>query len=173
MSCEVDEVVQPSRLDSVLQNMERCCVLWRKRRRVAGEAPAMQDDEPEAKEADDFVELVTPRALSVLLSLAKQNDHHCSLTVPAVRHVWPLLEGANDWRYDILSLLFEWSQRSISAKGMAEFAAKYPQHVQMLIDIIAQEKKEDALPPGGMKMGLSLVQWFTEVIDCPSTNSFI
>lgn len=33
----------------------------------------MQDDEPEAKDADDFVELVTPRALSVLLALAKQN----------------------------------------------------------------------------------------------------
>lgn len=108
----------------------------------------MQDDEPEAKDADDFVELVTPRALSVLLALAKQNDHHCSLTVPAVRHVWPLLEGSQQWRYDILSLLFEWSQRSISAKAMAEFAARYPQHLQMLIDIVAKEKKEDALPPG-------------------------
>ena len=77
-----------------------------------------------------------------------RNDHHCSLTVPAVRHVWPLLEGSQQWRYDILSLLFEWSQRSISAKAMAEFAARYPQHLQMLIDIVAKEKKEDALPPG-------------------------
>ncbi|CAL1152317.1 unnamed protein product [Cladocopium goreaui] len=144
---KVDEVVQPSRLDSLLQHMERCCVLWRKRRTGQG-VQAMQDDEPEAKDADDFVELVTPRALSVLLALAKQNDHHCSLTVPAVRHVWPLLEGSQQWRYDILSLLFEWSQRSISAKAMAEFAARYPQHLQMLIDIVAKEKKEDALPPG-------------------------
>lgn len=69
---EVDEVVQPSRLDSVLHHMERCCVLWRKRRRTEG-VMQMQDDEPEAKDADDFVELVTPRALSVLLALAKQN----------------------------------------------------------------------------------------------------
>ena len=69
---EVDEVVQPSRLDSLLQHMERCCVLWRKRRTGQG-VQAMQDDEPEAKDADDFVELVTPRALSVLLALAKQN----------------------------------------------------------------------------------------------------
>lgn len=144
---KVDEVVQPSRLDSVLHHMERCCVLWRKRRRTEG-VMQMQDDEPEAKDADDFVELVTPRALSVLLALAKQNDHHCSLTVPAVRHVWPLLEGSQQWRYEILSLLFEWSQRSISAKAMAEFAARYPQHLQMLIDIVAKEKKEDALPPG-------------------------
>lgn len=144
---KVDEVVQPSRLDSVLHHMERCCVLWRKRRRTEG-VMQMQDDEPEAKDADDFVELVTPCALSVLLALAKQNDHHCSLTVPAVRHVWPLLEGSQQWRYEILSLLFEWSQRSISAKAMAEFAARYPQHLQMLIDIVAKEKKEDALPPG-------------------------
>lgn len=144
---KVDEVVQPSRLDSALHHMERCCVLWRKRRRTEG-VMQMQDDEPEAKDADDFVELVTPRALSVLLALAKQNDHHCSLTVPAVRHVWPLLEGSQQWRYEILSLLFEWSQRSISAKAMAEFAARYPQHLQMLIDIVAKEKKEDALPPG-------------------------
>ena len=69
----MDEVVQPSRLDSVLQHMERCCVLWRKRRTGVEGIQAMQDDEPEAKDADDFVELVTPRALSVLLALAKQN----------------------------------------------------------------------------------------------------
>ena len=31
---------------------------------------------------------------------------------------------------------------------MAEFAARYPQHLQMLIDIVAKDKKEDALPPG-------------------------
>ena len=83
-----------------------------------------------------------------------RNDHHCSLTVPAVRHVWPLLEGSQQWRYEILSLLFEWSQRSISAKAMAEFAARYPQHLQMLTDIVAKEKKEDALPPGTGGRGL-------------------
>ena len=65
-------MVEPSRLDSVLQHMERCCVLWRKRRRTEG-VQAMQDDEPEAKDADEFVEVVTPRALRVLLALAKQN----------------------------------------------------------------------------------------------------
>eukprot|EP00438_Fugacium_kawagutii_P009192 Skav234284 [mRNA] locus=scaffold2271:23238:24854:+ [translate_table: standard] len=142
----VDEVIPPSRLDAVLQNLERCCVLWRKRRSYP---QLLQDDEPEAQEADAFVELVTPRALQVLLTLARHSDHHCSLTVVAARHVWPLLEADHAWRYDILALIFEWSQRSISGKALAEFAAKYPQHLQMLIEIIDKEKKEDALPPGG------------------------
>lgn len=142
-------MIQPSRLDVVLQNIERCCILWRKRRSVPGAQPLMQDDEPEAVESDDFVQLVTPRALQVLLLLARHSDHHCSLTVVAARHVWPLLEGSHAWRYDILSLIFEWSQRSISGKSLAEFAAKYPQHLQMLIEIVEKEKKEDALPPGG------------------------
>ncbi len=147
----MDEVVQPSRLDSVLQNMERCCILWRKRGKRHSDLD--EAEAQEAQEADDFVQLVTPRALRVLLSLAKHSEHHCALTVPAVRHVWPFLESQDvtqdvSFRYDILSLLYEWSQCSISAKPMAEFAARYPNHVQMLIDVITTEKKEDALPPG-------------------------
>jgi len=153
---KVDEVVQPSRLDGVLQNMERCCILWRKRGKRGKhlEDEADEQEAHEAQEADDFVQLVTPRALSVLLSLAKHSEHHCALTVPAVRHVWPFLESQDvtlsnvSFRYDTLSLLYEWSQCSISAKPMAEFAARYPNHVQMLIDVITTEKKEDALPPG-------------------------
>lgn len=33
-------------------------------------------------------------------------------------------------------------------RSMAEFASRYPEHVQLLIDIVASERKEDALPPG-------------------------
>lgn len=136
--------------------MERCCILWRKRGKRGKhlEDEADEQEAHEAQEADDFVQLVTPRALSVLLSLAKHSEHHCALTVPAVRHVWPFLESQDvtlsnvSFRYDTLSLLYEWSQCSISAKPMAEFAARYPNHVQMLIDVITTEKKEDALPPG-------------------------
>ncbi|CAJ1395632.1 unnamed protein product [Effrenium voratum] len=143
---KVDEVAQPSRLDGVLKDIERSCILWKKRRPNADGRRAMQDDEPESKDADAFVELVVPRALSVLLALA-DNDHHCSLTAPALRHVWPMLL-VEDWRYQILSLLHEWSSRSITVRSMAEFASRYPEHVQLLIDIVASERKEDALPPG-------------------------
>lgn len=63
----MDEVVQPSRLDGVLQNMERCCILWRKRGKRGKhlEDEADEQEAHEAQEADDFVQLVTPRALSV------------------------------------------------------------------------------------------------------------
>ncbi|CAK9009024.1 unnamed protein product [Durusdinium trenchii] len=145
---KVEEVLQPSRLDTLLRDIERCSLLWKKRRPGDDGRRALEDDEPESQDADRFVKLVTPRALSLLLVLAKSSDHHCSLTVSALRHVWPLL-NVEEWRYQILSLLFEWSQRSISAKSMAEFASRYPDpHVHMLINIVGANKKEDFLPPG-------------------------
>eukprot|EP00439_Symbiodinium_sp_Y106_P020684 s1054_g2.t1 len=144
---KVDDVVEPSKLDIVLKDIDRCCVLWRKRRKVGG-SQALQDDEPESVEADAFVATVTPRALGVLSSLAAASDHHCALTAAAVRSVWPLLE-VEEWRYQVLFLLFEWSQRSISGKTMAEFAGRYPDpHVQLLIDMVTKELKENILPPG-------------------------
>lgn len=144
---KVDDVVEPSKLDIVLKDIDRCCVLWRKRRKVGG-SQALQDDEPESVEADAFVATVTPRALGVLSSLAAASDHHCALTAAAVRSVWPLLE-VEEWRYQVLFLLFEWSQRSISGKTMAEFAGRYPDpHVQLLIDMVTKEQKENILPPG-------------------------
>jgi len=145
---KVEEVAEPSRLDSVLRDCDRCHVLWKKRRPDAAGRITMQDDEPEAKEADAYISLVTPRVLGVLYVLATSSDHHCALTAPAIRNVWPLMvEKA--WRYDVLQLLCEWSQRSISAKALADFAGRYADpHVRLLIEAASEESKESILPPG-------------------------
>jgi len=144
---QVEEVAEPSRLDNLLKDAERCLVLWKKRTPDAHGRMAMQDDEPEAKEADAYISLVTPRVLGILYILATSSDHHCALTAPSVRSVWPLL-AADTWRYDIMLLLMEWSQRSITARSMAEFAGRYPEHVKQLIEVAAEDSKESILPPG-------------------------
>merc|ERR1719282_1173268 len=42
----------------------------------------------------------------------------------------------------------EWSQRSITAKAMGEFAHRYPDpNLRILIDIISQNEKQNVLPP--------------------------
>eukprot|EP00933_Yihiella_yeosuensis_P038890 TRINITY_DN32836_c0_g2_i1.p1 TRINITY_DN32836_c0_g2~~TRINITY_DN32836_c0_g2_i1.p1 ORF type:complete len:1121 (+),score=299.94 TRINITY_DN32836_c0_g2_i1:74-3364(+) len=144
----VEEVAEASRLDGVLKDAERCCILWKKRRPNAQGKVIMQDDEPEAKEADAFVSLVAPRLIAVLHVLATSSDHHCALTAPAIKHIWPLL-AVDALRYDVLRVLMEWSQRSISGKAMADFASRYPEpHVSMLISILNTESKDSLLPPG-------------------------
>ena len=58
MPLKARQVVEPSALDRLLRDVERCSVLHRK-----GLRRSPEDDEPEAREAEAFVERVTPRAL--------------------------------------------------------------------------------------------------------------
>jgi tetratricopeptide (TPR) repeat protein len=153
----VEEVSELSRLDATLRDAERCCVLWRK---GIGNVVPLRDDVKQMASGDEarqmqetreevaFLHVTTPRVLSVLHILASFSDHHCALTMPAVRHIWPLLENV-EWRQDVLELLMEWSQRSISAKAMVEFAGRYPDpHLHRLLEIIKTETKENMMPPG-------------------------
>ncbi|CAE8627001.1 unnamed protein product [Polarella glacialis] len=146
---KVEEIAEPSQLDGVLKDAERCLVLWKKRRPNAEGKILMQDDEPEAREADVFVSTCIPRVLAVLHILASNSDHHCALTAQAVRYIWPLL-ASDSWRYEVTQLLMEWSQRSISSKAMAEFAGRYPDpHIPLLIEMLKQDtKKAGVLHPG-------------------------
>jgi len=64
-----------------------------------------------------------------------------------VRHIWPLL-SSDSWRHKVLELLLEWSQYSVSARSLAEFASRYPKpHLSLLIDAAAKDDKENILPP--------------------------
>eukprot|EP00930_Biecheleria_cincta_P030752 TRINITY_DN2130_c0_g1_i1.p1 TRINITY_DN2130_c0_g1~~TRINITY_DN2130_c0_g1_i1.p1 ORF type:complete len:1073 (+),score=266.61 TRINITY_DN2130_c0_g1_i1:49-3267(+) len=145
---KVEEVSEPSRLDILLKDVERCHILWKKRKPDASGKILLQDDEPEAKEADAYVRHATPRVLATLQVIAAGSDHHCSLTTPAVRNVWPLL-AEEEWRYDVMLLLTEWSQRALSAKAMAEFAGRYPDpNLRLLIQLANEERRENVLPPG-------------------------
>jgi tetratricopeptide (TPR) repeat protein len=51
---KVEEVSEPSRLDILLKDLERCHILWKKRKPDASSKILLQDDEPEAKEADAY-----------------------------------------------------------------------------------------------------------------------
>lgn len=138
----IEEVGEPSGLDAVLKDAERCSVLWRKSR-----GPRREDEAIEDKENAAFQRVVAPRALSVLKTLASCSDHHCALTAPAIRHVWPLV-AAEPWRHMVLELLLEWSQRSISAKALAEFAGRYPEpNLRLLVEAVTSDAKENILPP--------------------------
>lgn len=145
---KVEEVAEPSRLDILLKDVERCHILWKKRKPDASGKILLQDDEPEAKEADAYIRQATPRVLATLHVLAAGSDHHCSLTAPAVRNVWPLL-AEEAWRYDVMLLLTEWSQRALSGKSMADFAGRYPDpNLRLLIQLANEERRENVLPPG-------------------------
>jgi tetratricopeptide (TPR) repeat protein len=155
VSLQVEEVAEPSRLDGVLKDAERCCVLWKKNR---GHVVPLREDvvltgadslrnAREEREADAFVQAAVPRVLSVLLALASGSDHHCALTAPGVRHVWPLL-AVEEWRQTTLELICEWSQRAISARALAEFAARYPEHLRLLLEPATQATRENLQPPG-------------------------
>jgi len=132
-------------------------VLWRKGRGnvvpVLDEVKQMASSDEarqikETREEVAFLHVTAPRVISVLHVLTSLSDHHCALTMPAVRHIWPLLENA-EWRQDVLELLMEWSQRSISAKAMVEFAGRYPDpHLHRLLEIVTTEVKENVMPPG-------------------------
>lgn len=79
--------------------------------------------------------------------LASSSELHCELTSNAVRHVWPFL-GSEVWRHKVLELLHEWSQCSVSARALAEFASRYPEpHFRLLVEAVTQDKKENLLPP--------------------------
>lgn len=151
LDLSVEEVAEPSSLDNVLRDVERCCMLWRKTQQ-GGVVPLRPDvaklaaNEMEDKEAASFVQVAVPRVLSVLHLLASNSDHHCELTVFAVRHVWPLLAEPR-WRHAVLELFAEWSQRPLCGKAMAEFAGRHPDpHLRLFLDAIIIESKENMLP---------------------------
>jgi len=150
----VEEVLEPSALDGVLKDVERCSILWKKHQgqviplRADVKKVQTNYDDPIDQKDEAFVRVVTPRALQVLLVLSRNSDHHCELSAAAVRHVWPLL-SSETWRHSVLELMLEWSQRSVSAKSLAEFAGRYPSpHLQLLIDAMTRDTKENVLPPG-------------------------
>lgn len=149
LDIRVEEVVEPSKLDLVLKDVERCAILWKKKQgRTVPSHLKLPAHEPEEQENDAFLEKVTPRVLQVVLLLATHSDNHCERSSSAIRHVWPLLSSPT-WRYTGLALLMEWSQRSVSAKALAEFAGRHPDpHVHLLVEAVAQETKENLLPPG-------------------------
>lgn len=150
---KIEEVPEASGLDNLLKDVERCCVLWKKHQGHV--LPLRKDidrmdpyDAAELREASNFLEVTVPRALEVLHTLASNSDLHCELTASAVRYVWPLL-SSSAWRHRVLELLMEWSQCSVSAKVVAEFASRYPEpHLRMLVDAMTREEKENLLPPG-------------------------
>ncbi|CAK0843542.1 unnamed protein product [Prorocentrum cordatum] len=57
--------------------------------------------------------------------------------------------AAEPWRHMVLELLLEWSQRSISAKALAEFAGRNPApSLRLLVEAATSDAKENVLPPG-------------------------
>jgi len=153
----VEEVAEPSRLDGVVKDAERCSVLLKRSR---GQVVPLRDDVrqleaeqcPEevasAKSDAALLDELAPRVLEVLHVLASQSDHHAELAAMAMRHVWPLL-GCASRRRAVLELLLEFSQRTVSAKAMADFASRYPDpHLRLLVDAVTEEAKENVLPAG-------------------------
>mmetsp|Transcript_13849 Transcript_13849/g.30537 ORF Transcript_13849/g.30537 Transcript_13849/m.30537 type:complete len:1088 (-) Transcript_13849:137-3400(-) len=150
---QIEEVQEPSKLDEVIKDAERAAILWKK---VQGNVVPLRegvkhldkDAVKEDKESRQFLDVIVPRILSIFHVLASTSDHHCALTAPAVRHVWPLITKP-EWRQQVLELLMEWSQRTISARTMAEFASRYADpYLAGLVEIVSDERKENMLPPG-------------------------
>jgi hypothetical protein len=145
---KTEEVPDASGLDNLLKDLERCSILWRKHQGKNADEIADKDDAEEVREAFQFLQITVDRALDVLYLLASSSDHHCELSASAIRHVWPLASSSN-WRYKVLQILMEWSQRSVSARSLAEFASRYPKpHLQIIVEAATEEKKENVLPPG-------------------------
>lgn len=156
-NAKVEEITERSALDIVLKDLERSCVFWRKSRGMTvvplhrtvadGGAKETLQEQAEEKEMQDFLAKVPQRALAILHTLARNNDHLCELSASAVKHAWPLL-GDEALRYSVLELLEEWSQRPVSAKQMVDFLRRYPSpHLGQIIDGLTNESKENILPP--------------------------
>jgi hypothetical protein len=145
---KTEEVPDASGLDNLMKDVERCSILWKKFQGKNVELMADRDDAEEAREAFKFLKTTVDRALDILYLLASSSDHHCEVTASAIRHVWPLASSSS-WRYKVLQILMEWSQRSVSARSLAEFASRYPKpHLQILVEAVTEEKQENVLPPG-------------------------
>jgi len=159
---QIQEVAEPSALDGLLKDLERCSVLWKKHQglvvplrgdvqRVARKdgtiSAAQLAEEREERESIAFFKVTTPRAISLLHAITSQSDLHCELTAGAVRHVWPLISN-DEWRHDVLELLEEWSRLPLGAKALAEFVGRYPRpHLLSLIQAVTEETKANVLPP--------------------------
>lgn len=152
---QIEELFEPSKLDETIKDAEHAAVLWK---RIQGKVVPLRSDvkqlgsdaqqAQENRETLAYLDVIVPRVLGVLHFFAAGSDHHCALTAPAVRHIWPMLTNKS-WRQAVLELLMEWSQRSISAKTMAEFAGRYPDpHLKLLVEALTIECKENMLPPG-------------------------
>lgn len=153
---KIEEVQEQSKLDEVIKCAEKCAILWKKN--TGNVVPLRSDvqhlgtkesqERAEEREAMTFVGTVAPRVISVLLALARNSEHHCSLTAPAVRHIWPMMTN-QEWKHSIMELLVEWSQKSTSARTMAVFASRHPNpHLKLVVDAFSEDSKENMLPPG-------------------------
>jgi len=153
LEIRIEEVAEPSGLDGVLKDAERCAILWKKMQGLGIQLNGSvvkngSIDSPEDKKNEAFVHKIAPRIVEVLFVLANNNDHHCELTSAGIRHVWPLISNPQ-WRYSVVQLLLEWSQNTVSVKALAEFAGRYPTpHLKLLVEAITEESKENILPPG-------------------------
>lgn len=152
---KVEDVAAPSKLDGVLEDLNKCRILWKKqqgqgiqlREEMQEQIDAMDEEVIERKQNAAFLETTTTRALQVLLILATHSDLHSELSASAVKNVWPLLTN-DKWRYQVTELLSEWSQRPLSGKAMVDFVTRYPDpHLRLLIDAITTETEENMLPP--------------------------
>lgn len=150
VNLKVEEVQEPSKLDQTLRDAERCCILWKKLQGELAKTGENEDKDKvrERQEAQCFLGITVPRVVEVLLVLARCSDHHCTLTATAIKHVWPLLTFGTT-RQTVLELLLEWSQRSITAKSMVEFAGRYPDpHLRLLLGTVLDDSQSNTLPPG-------------------------
>lgn len=150
VNLKVEEVQEPSKLDQTLRDAERCCILWKKLQGELAKTAENEDKDKvrERQEAQGFLGITVPRVVQVLLVLARCSDHHCTLTATAIKHVWPLLTFGTT-RQTVLELLLEWSQRSITAKSMVEFAGRYPDpHLRLLLGTVLDNSQSNTLPPG-------------------------
>jgi hypothetical protein len=145
---KVEEVPDASGLDNLMKDAERCSILWKKHQGIVVEQITDPHDAAQAREALTFLKVAVPRVLQVLHLLASNSEQHCERSASAVRHVWPLITSET-WRYQVLQLLLQWSECSVSGRSMAEFASRYPTpHVDLLIAAVKDESKENMLPPG-------------------------
>jgi len=150
---KVEEVPDASGLDNLLKDSERCSILWKKHQgyvvplRSDVERIADPHEAAEEREASMFLQVAVPRVLNILHLLASNSELHCELSAAAVRHVWPFL-SSDTYRHKVLELLMEWSQCSVSARLLAEFASRYPKpHLSLLVDAVTKEEKGNLLPP--------------------------
>jgi len=150
---KIEEVPDASGLDNLLKDAERCSILWKKHQgyvvplRSDVENISDPDEAAEAAEAWNFLQVTVPRILDVLHVLASNSELHCELSSTAVKHIWPLI-SSKTWRQKVLELLMEWSQVTVSARALAEFASRYPKpHLQLLVDAVTREEKDNIMPP--------------------------
>lgn len=92
------------------------------KKKKAAAASAEEEKQEKQSAAVAGLENALRRIVKVLNILCSKSDFHCELCSRAAKYLWPVVATRNlDFRYDVLSLLEEMSQRSESALAMAVF----------------------------------------------------